>query len=86
MTRCDIIYALAAYVHPSMYHKVIYWDTQWLRGILAYYLKPEPKEDGGEIQIQMSRKGMHQLGLIDSGIGNGSLIIFKTKGTAQIKI
>jgi len=39
MTHCELIYALAQYVHPSMYHQVIYLETRWLRALLAYYME-----------------------------------------------
>lgn len=37
MKRHEIIYALAAYAHPSWYHALIQWDTGNLYKLLKYY-------------------------------------------------
>lgn len=42
-SRSDIIYALAAYAHPSWYHQILGWHTESLRILLQYYEKPEEK-------------------------------------------
>jgi hypothetical protein len=39
--RVEIIYALAQYCHPSWYHDILCWKTEWLRKLLEYYEKPE---------------------------------------------
>ena len=41
MTRDNIIYALAAYAHPSWYHDLLSWSTDQLGRLLDYYKNPD---------------------------------------------
>lgn len=37
MDRIELINELRRYAHPEHYHAIIRWETNHLRGILAYY-------------------------------------------------
>lgn len=37
MDRIELINELRRYAHPQHYHAIIRWETEYLRGILAYY-------------------------------------------------
>lgn len=41
MKRHEIVFALGAYVHPSMYHGILNWPTEGLRLLLEHHTLPE---------------------------------------------
>lgn len=43
MTRTEIIFELAKYCHQDWYKSILNWPTHYLKALLEYYQKPEPK-------------------------------------------
>lgn len=37
MNRTELIFAIARYAPPSLYHKIILWPTENIRDLFVYY-------------------------------------------------
>lgn len=52
MSRQEVYFALAQYVHQDHYKQIITWPTEYLESLLEWYQRPEEKK----VTFKLSRK------------------------------